>query len=85
VLDWDPAKPGINNLMTFGYGASSCLGYRFSIAEMKAFIATIVPQFEFCPVEDIKISKFNTIITRPYVSGKWAEGTKLPISVRELK
>lgn len=71
--------------MTFGYGPQSCLGYRFSIAEMKCFIATLLPQFEFRPAEGVKVGKFNTIITRPYVSGKWSEGTQLPISICELK
>ncbi|KAF9478728.1 cytochrome P450 [Pholiota conissans] len=75
--------PG-SNLMTFGYGSSSCLGYRFTIAEMKVFIATILPQFEFALAGDVEVSRFNAIITRPYVKGKWSEGTQMPISIREL-
>ncbi|KAF8973810.1 cytochrome P450 [Flammula alnicola] len=85
VQDWDSSKPGINNLLTFGYGPHSCVGYRFSIAEIKVFIATLLPHFEFRPAEGVKIAKFSTILTRPYVAGKWSEGTKLPLVVRELK
>ena len=84
VKAYDPAKPGMHNLMAFGYGRSSCIGYKLSVAEMKAFIATMILRFEFCPAPDIRISKFNTMVTRPYVLGKWEEGTQLPISIRKF-
>ncbi|CAA7260000.1 unnamed protein product [Cyclocybe aegerita] len=82
VQEWDPSKPGLNNLMTFGYGPHSCLGHRFSIAEMKIFLVVLIASYEFSPAEDVKISKFNSILTRPYVSGEWSVGTRLPIFVR---
>lgn len=76
---------GPNNLLTFGYGRQSCLGYKFTLAEIKIFMAILLPQFEFKPAEGVSISKFNTILTRPFVSGKWSAGTQLPILVREIK
>ncbi|KAG6837201.1 hypothetical protein H0H93_013069, partial [Arthromyces matolae] len=72
--------PGLGNVMTFGMGPHSCLGYKFTINEMKAFLATILPQFSFNPATDI--SKFNSILTRPYVTGKWGLGTQLPLVVQ---
>ncbi|KAG5654282.1 hypothetical protein H0H81_005131 [Sphagnurus paluster] len=63
------AYPGLGNMMTFGMGPHSCLGYKFTINEMKAFIATILPQFIFSPVAEI--SKFNSILTRPYIRDKF--------------
>ncbi|KAH9486659.1 Cytochrome P450 monooxygenase 197 [Psilocybe cubensis] len=76
---------GPNNLLTFGYGHQSCLGYKFTVAEMKIFLAILLPAFEFKPADGVPVSKFNTILTRPFVSGKWAEGTQLPILVNEIK
>jgi len=70
--------------MTFGYGPHSCLGYRFTVAEIKIFIASLVPHFDFSPAKDVKILKFNSILTRPFVSGKWNSGTQLPLCVREV-
>lgn len=81
----DSTKQGIYNLMTFGLGPHSCLGHWFAVAEIKIFIAALLPHFEFSPVEGIKISKFNSILTRPFVSGKWSAGTQLPLVVREVK
>lgn len=77
-----PAHPGLGNMMTFGFGPHSCLGYKFTIAEMKAFLAVMLSQFVFTPKEDIEISKFNAILTRPYVVDKWELGTQLPVVVR---
>lgn len=85
VKEWDPTKPGVNNLMTFGYGPHSCLGYRFALAEIKIFIASLLPHFEFSHPEDVKILKFNSILTRPFVSGKWSSGTQLPLRIRQVK
>lgn len=67
--------------MTFSFGPHSCLGYKFSINQIKAFLATMLPQFVFSPVEGVEISKFNAILTRPYVVNKWELGTQLPIVV----
>jgi cytochrome P450 len=71
--------------MTFGYGPHSCLGYRFALAEIKIFIASLLPHFEFSQVEDVKILKFNSILTRPFISGKWSSGTQLPLRIRQVK
>jgi len=70
--------------MTFGYGPQSCLGYKFSMAEIKVFITLLLLNFAFSPLEDVKITKFNSILTRPFLSGKWAQGTQLPLRVRQL-
>ena len=83
VQEWGPSKPGINNLMTFGYGPQSCLGHRWATAEMKIFLVVLLSTFEFLPVEGVQIIKHNSILTRPYVKGE--KGTHLPLIVRELK
>ncbi|KAF8167846.1 cytochrome P450 [Crassisporium funariophilum] len=85
LQDCVPTKPGVGNLMTFGFGPHSCLGYKFTMAEIKIFIATMLPQLAFSPVEGVKIVKFNSILTRPYVSGQWAAGTQMPLRVQHIK
>ena len=55
------------------------------MAEMKVFLVVLCSSFEFRPVKDIKINKYNSILTRPYVTGEWAAGAQLPVIVRELK
>jgi cytochrome P450 len=71
--------PGLANLMTFSFGPHSCPGWKFTILEMKIFLATILPLFTFSPAEDIR--KYNSILTRPYVYEQWEQGPRLPIRV----
>lgn len=77
-----PNYPGLGHLITFGYGNSSCLGSRFTLSEMKIAIATVVAKFEFLPVEGVEVDKYHCVITRPYVEGRWEEGTQLPLRLR---
>ncbi|KAJ2913029.1 hypothetical protein MD484_g7385, partial [Candolleomyces efflorescens] len=58
--------PGFGNVLTFGYGPHSCLGYRFAVSEIKIFLAHLVLRFDFAPVAGLKITKRNTFVTRPY-------------------
>jgi cytochrome P450 len=74
-----PNHPGIANLMTFSFGPHSCPGAKFSIVEMKIFLATLLPYFTFEPVE--KICKYNVILTRPFVYDAFDLGPRLPIKV----
>jgi len=74
-----PANPGLANLMTFAFGPHSCPGWKFSIAEMKVFLAKLLPYFNFSPAADIR--KYNAILTRPYVYDQFNEGVRLPIRV----
>ena len=71
--------------MTFGLGPHSCLGYKFTIAEIKVFLAVIMPHLVFAPAEGIEITKFNAILTRPYIQDKLELGTGLPVVVRRYR
>ncbi|PFH54708.1 hypothetical protein AMATHDRAFT_134231 [Amanita thiersii Skay4041] len=77
-----PLHPGLGNVMTFGFGPHSCLGYKFTLSEIKVFLSILIPSFEFIPAKDIQIGKFNAILTRPYVIDQWNLGTQLPLIVR---
>lgn len=67
--------------MSFGLGPHSCLGYKFSMVEIKVFLGILLPRFVFKPQEGIEISKFNAILTKPYVKDQWELGTRLPLVV----
>jgi len=75
--------PGLCNLMTFSFGPHSCPGYRFSISEMKIFVATLISHFVFKPSEDIRM--FNAIVTRPYVTDQFQLGSRLPMLVERYQ
>ncbi|TFY66204.1 hypothetical protein EVG20_g4878 [Dentipellis fragilis] len=78
-----PSHPGLASLMTFSYGPHSCPGWKFSLLEAKVFLAVLLPSFKFSPADDI--SKFNAILTRPYVKGKFELGTQLPVRVERYE
>ncbi|KAI0033894.1 cytochrome P450 [Vararia minispora EC-137] len=81
------AMPGVyNHLLTFLAGAHACIGFRFSIAEAKAVLYTLVRQFEFglaMPPDDI-VRKFN-VVSRPFIDGNIEAGPQLPMLVRPIK
>ncbi|KAG6838851.1 hypothetical protein C0991_007927, partial [Blastosporella zonata] len=59
--------PGVwGNMLSFLGGPRSCIGYRFSLVEMKSLLFTLVRAFEFelaVPVADVE--KKSTIVQRP--------------------
>ncbi|KAJ7471722.1 cytochrome P450 [Mycena galericulata] len=79
--------PGIYaHLLTFLAGPHNCIGWRFSLAEMKALLYTLVRGFEYelaVKAEDICASM--TPVQRPMVSGKEDEGVQLPMRVRRVQ
>ncbi|KAF8206821.1 cytochrome P450 [Mycena galopus ATCC 62051] len=88
---WDAPPPGSSSIpgvwghmLTFLGGTRSCIGFRFSLVEMKALIFTLVRTFEFelaVPVTDI--GKKNTaIVQRPILNTDRAAGNQLPLIVR---
>ncbi|EUC57637.1 cytochrome P450 family protein [Rhizoctonia solani AG-3 Rhs1AP] len=82
--------PGVySNMMTFLGGPRACLGFKFSLAEMKIVLSLLVSRFRFEPgSEDIEWTLSG--ILRPYVRGKdgavdWARGATLPMKVTVLE
>jgi len=71
------------NMMTFLGGARSCIGYRFSIIEMKALIFTLVRTFEFSmAISDDKFEKRSDVVTRPYIKDDQEAGAQMPLIVK---
>ncbi|EIM87513.1 cytochrome P450 [Stereum hirsutum FP-91666 SS1] len=79
--------PGVwGNSLSFLGGARACIGYRFSIIEMKAMLFTLIRAFEFnlaIPREDI--IKKSAIVQRPYIKNDVEAGTQLPLLISVAK
>jgi len=74
-------QPGLfANTLTFSAGPRSCIGMRFSIIEMKTFLFILLTNFKFTSTDD-QIVKANVVLTRPYISGKYKEGSQCPLLV----
>ncbi|EPQ57508.1 cytochrome P450 [Gloeophyllum trabeum ATCC 11539] len=74
--------PGLfSNLLTFSAGPRSCIGMRFSMIEMKTFLYILLTNFVFSGTGD-KIIRANVVLTRPYVQGRYKEGSQCPLFVR---
>ncbi|KAJ7640602.1 cytochrome P450 [Mycena rosella] len=79
--------PGIwGNMMTFFGGPRSCIGYRFSLAEMKALLFTLIRDLEFelaVPISDV--GKKSTSVTQaPVLNSDLKAGNQLPLLVRQV-
>ncbi|KAJ4485445.1 cytochrome P450 [Lentinula aciculospora] len=78
------AIPGVwGNMMSFLGGAHACIGYRFSLVEMKALLFVLVRAFDFelgVSPEDI-VGK-STIVRRPHLRSEPEKGSQLPLLIK---
>ncbi|KAG2140907.1 cytochrome P450 [Suillus bovinus] len=76
--------PGVwGHLMTFIGGPRACIGYRFSLVEMKALLFTLVRAFEFelaVPASDI--GRRSAIVQRPFLRSDPRNKSQLPLLVK---
>ncbi|KAJ2923123.1 hypothetical protein H1R20_g13971, partial [Candolleomyces eurysporus] len=81
------AIPGVwGNMLTFIGGPRACIGYRFSLVEMKALLFTLVRAFEFelgVPAEEIGVSSW--IVQRPFLRSNPEAGGQLPLKVKPVR
>ncbi|KAJ7626907.1 cytochrome P450 [Roridomyces roridus] len=83
--------PGVwANLLSFYGGPHNCIGYRFSLAEMKALLFTFLRAFEFAPAlpEGDIVPKIAGLIQRPNVlvgTKHFKRGSGLPLVVKAYK
>jgi len=74
------SQPGIfANTMTFSAGPRACIGYKFSIMEIKIFLYVLITSFVFSDPENVY--KANVVLTRPYVVNKAQQGSQCPLRV----
>ncbi|KAJ7183547.1 cytochrome P450 [Mycena filopes] len=79
------AIPGVwGNLMTFFAGPHNCIGFRFSITELKCLLFTLIRAFEFAPAvpRDAIKPVISGILQRPSLGGVLEEGSGLPLIVK---
>ncbi|KAK7028306.1 cytochrome P450 [Favolaschia claudopus] len=76
--------PGVwSHMLTFLGGPRACIGYRFSIVEMKALLFTLVRSFEFeLAVPASEIQKKTSIVQRPLVKSEPEAGNQLPLIIK---
>ncbi|KAF9812294.1 hypothetical protein IEO21_06268 [Rhodonia placenta] len=73
--------PGVwAHMMSFLGGPRACIGYRFSLVEMKALMFVLVRGFEFELA--VPICKKRMLVQRPFVSDEMDKGAQLPLLVK---
>ncbi|KAJ7307919.1 cytochrome P450 [Mycena albidolilacea] len=87
---WDATSDAVSaipsvwgNLLTFLAGPHNCIGFRFSIVEIKSLLFTLLRTFEFAPAlpEDM-IEIRPTPVLRPTLRTEPKGGNQLPLIVR---
>ncbi|KAI0027118.1 cytochrome P450 [Vararia minispora EC-137] len=89
LSDLSPAfttVPGVwGNMLSFLGGNRACIGWRFSLFEMKVLVYTLVRAFRFelaVKAEDIQMRQ--SVVTRPHLRDKIEAGPQLPVWVTAL-
>ncbi|KZV71438.1 cytochrome P450 [Peniophora sp. CONT] len=78
----DSRVPGVySNLLTFSGGSRACIGFKFSLLEMKSVLAQFIPSFKFEISEKHPIVwRFGSIVT-PAVGSSESRKAQLPLRV----
>ncbi|KAF8968276.1 cytochrome P450 [Flammula alnicola] len=78
--------PGVwGNMMTFLGGPRACIGYRFSLVEMKALLFTLVRAFEFeLAVPSSDIMKKSFLVQRPLLKSDPQGGNQMPLILKPV-
>ncbi|KAJ7301514.1 cytochrome P450 [Mycena albidolilacea] len=73
-----------SQMLTFLGGPRACIGFRFSLIEMKALLFTLVRGFEFeLPVPATDVGRhFTTIVQQPVLRSDPSAGSQMPILVK---
>ncbi|KAI0828219.1 cytochrome P450 [Trametes gibbosa] len=79
--------PGVwGHILSFLGGPRACIGYRFSLVEMKALIFTLVRAFEFeLAVDRSDVYKKTSIVQRPLLHSAPEQGGQMPLLAKRFK
>ncbi|KAI9453185.1 cytochrome P450, partial [Russula earlei] len=86
-LDGSVKSSGANvgvwaNLMSFGAGHRACIGWRFALAEIQAFLFELVPRLNFeTTKKTARIRRENCLVMLPMLSGEEQKGNQLPLRI----
>ncbi|KAG7095748.1 hypothetical protein E1B28_006458 [Marasmius oreades] len=71
------------NLLTFSGGVRSCIGWRFAVHELQAFLVEMVRNFEFSLTPECeRIRREACGVMVPTLAGELAKGVQCPLKVR---
>ncbi|KIO10441.1 hypothetical protein M404DRAFT_129598 [Pisolithus tinctorius Marx 270] len=71
-----------SSLLTFGGGPRACLGWRFAVIEIQAFLVEIINQFEVSLTEKaMHIRRESSLVMVPTVEGEVSRGVQLPLTI----
>ncbi|KAK7678031.1 hypothetical protein QCA50_018972 [Cerrena zonata] len=79
--------PGVwGHILSFLGGPRACIGYRFSVVEMKSLLFVLLRSFEFeLAVDPASIQKKQGAVSRPFVSTEAEVGDQMPLFVRHYR
>ncbi|KAK0192529.1 cytochrome P450 [Armillaria mellea] len=70
------------NLFTFAGGSRSCIGWRFAVTELHAFMIELLSNFEFSLMETHGIRREACGVMTPTIEGQVEKGSQLPLRIR---
>ncbi|KAJ7615793.1 cytochrome P450 [Mycena rosella] len=87
---WDALPQNVNdipgvysNLLAFLGGPHNCIGAKFSLAEMKALLFTLVRAFELeMAVPNDDVERTTSPVGKPFVRSEKEKGTQMPLLLK---
>ncbi|KAL6305107.1 cytochrome P450 [Sparassis latifolia] len=77
-----PSVGVVSNILTFGGGIRGCIGWRFALYELQAFLIELISNFEFALTDDIKrLRRENSLLMVPTLEGEVEKGVQMPLRV----
>jgi len=73
------------NLLTFSTGPRNCIGWRFAVAEFRAFLVTLVREFSFSIPEGRNVRNVRSMMLVPRVIGEEDKGPQLPLTITPIR
>ncbi|KAJ3807309.1 cytochrome P450 [Lentinula aff. lateritia] len=70
------------NLATFSAGIRSCIGWRFAVLELQAFLVELIRNFEFEATPALeRIRRETAFVMTPTIEGELEKGSQMPLKV----
>ncbi|KAJ3892341.1 cytochrome P450 [Lentinula edodes] len=70
------------NLATFSAGIRSCIGWRFAVLELQAFLVELIRNFEFEATPALeRIRREAAFVMTPTIEGELGKGSQMPLKV----
>ncbi|KAI0079868.1 cytochrome P450 [Panus rudis PR-1116 ss-1] len=82
----DARVPGVySNLMTFGGGGRSCIGFKFAQLEMKVVLSVLIPAFKFSPADNDDDITWNIGMVRYPTVGRDNNVASCPMKMTRIR